>query len=445
MNKKNYSSSVFTSLDHKLMKLEHIKHDENLLTGKNCFTRKKRKLSFIEDMKILMSVGSSSMKKELFRYFNYDINTVSLPGFIKSRAKIKDEAFKELMKMMNKAYPCNKTYKGYRLLAVDGSELPVSTDINDTDTHCNDSSKDGHDSLHINALYDILNHRYLDNIVQPIKKKHETNAMITMARRYEGGKAIFIADRFYGSFNCVENIRHTNHKFLIRIKDVSSHGYKFKSFKSVTKEGEFDEDIHVIFTNKRTKDILAHPEIYKVWTDPKKPFDFLDENNRFYKTDYRVVRIYIGGEEAYETIITNLDRDMFPSSEIKKLYNLRWGIEVSYRHLKYSVSLNALHSRRRDFIRQEIWARMIMFNIAMIITDHIQDKKSDKKKRRWKYAVNITMAIFFTKEYMIKRKGGDPPDLESLIASQILPIRPDRHYSRNVRSQPHVSFGYRFS
>ncbi|MBR0419092.1 MAG: transposase, partial [Erysipelotrichaceae bacterium] len=219
MNKKNYSSSVFTSLDHKLMKLEHIKHDENLLTGKNCFTRKKRKLSFIEDMKILMSVGSSSMKKELFRYFNYDINTVSLPGFIKSRAKIKDEAFKELMKMMNKAYPCNKTYKGYRLLAVDGSELPVSTDINDTDTHCNDSSKDGHDSLHINALYDILNHRYLDNIVQPIKKKHETNAMITMARRYEGGKAIFIADRFYGSFNCVENIRHTNHKFLIRIKD----------------------------------------------------------------------------------------------------------------------------------------------------------------------------------------------------------------------------------
>ena len=50
-----------------------------------------------------------------------------------------------------------------------------------------------------------------------------------------------------------------------------------------------------------------------------------------------------------------------------------------------------------------------------------------------------------TKEYMIKRKGGDPPDLESLIASQILPIRPDRHYSRNVRSQPYVSFGYRFS
>ena len=445
MSRRLFCDKVFTTLDHKLQKLDRLKHSENLLTGKNCFTRKERKLSFREDMKILMSVGSASMKKELFDYFDYDSDTVSLPGFIRSRAKIKEEAFKELMKMMNKAYPCKKTYKGYRLLAVDGSELPVSTDINDIETHCNDSSKDGHDSLHINAVYDVLNHRYIDNIVQPIKKKHETNAMIKMVRRYEGDKAIFIADRFYGSFNCVENIRHTNHKFLIRIKDVTSYSYKFKYVPSVMKEGEFDEDIHVIFTNKRTKDILAHPEIYKVWTDPKKRFDFLNEDNHFYEADYRVVRFHTGGEEAYETIITNLDRDMFPSSEIKKLYNLRWGIEVSYRHLKYSVSLNALHSRRRDFIRQEIWARMIMFNIAMIITDHIQDKKSDKKKRRWEYAVNITMAIFFTKEYMIKRKGGDPPDLESLIASQILPIRPDRHYSRNVRSQPYVSFGYRFS
>jgi len=215
MSKRFYSGKVFTTLDHKLAKLDSQKHEKDLLTKNTYFTRKDKKLSFREDVKILMSIGSLSIKKELFDYFDYDTDTVSLPGFIRSRAKIKEEAFKELMKMMNKAYPCNKTYKGYRLLAVDGSELPVSTDINDIETHCNDSSKDGHNSLHINALYDILNHRYLDNIVQPIKKKHETNAMIKMVRRYEGDKAIFIADRFYGSFNCVENIRHTSSKSLL--------------------------------------------------------------------------------------------------------------------------------------------------------------------------------------------------------------------------------------
>ena len=68
-----------------------------------------------------------------------------------------------------------------------------------------------------------------------------------------------------------------------------------------------------------------------------------------------------------------------------------------------------------------------------------------KSQRKWEYMVNITMSIFFIKEYIIKRKGGDPPDLEHLIAKQIEPIRPERNFTRNVKSQPYVSFGYRFS
>ena len=444
MNKKSFSGRVFTSLNHKLMKLDHIKHDEKLLTRDSFFTRKDRKLSFIEDMKILMSIGSSSMKKELFRYFNYDINTVSLPGFIKSRAKIKDEAFKELMKMMNKAYPCNKTYKGYRLLAVDGSELPISVDENDTDTHVVDSSRKGHNSYHLNALYDVLCHRYIDCIIQPIKEKHENCAMWTMAERYDGGKAVFMADRFYGTFNNLEHLRHTGHRYLVRIKDLDSKNWPFRNIRTLPSEGEFDEDVSLILTKKTGKKYRSNPDKYKILVN-NSPLDYIDKENPFYEASYRVVRFYIGGKQDYETIITNLDREQFPAQEIKKLYNLRWDIEVSYRHLKYSVDLNALHSKRRDFIRQEVWARMIMFNISMIIVEYIRSKKLEKKARRWEYEVNITMAIFFAKQYMVKRKDGDPPDLENLIASQILPVRPDRHYSRNVKSQPYVSFGYRFS
>ena len=55
------------------------------------------------------------------------------------------------------------------------------------------------------------------------------------------------------------------------------------------------------------------------------------------------------------------------------------------------------------------------------------------------------MAIFLVREYMNKRKDGDPPDLENLIASQILPVRSDRHYERNVKPQGYVSFSYRFN
>ena len=444
MSKKSYSDKVMTTLDHKLTKLDSIKHENDLLTKESYFTRSERKLNFVEYMKILMSIGSSSMNKELLSYFGYDPDSVSFPGFIKSRSKISEGAFIELLKMMNKAFPCDKTYKGYRLLAVDGSDLIVSYDSQDIETYNSQEKMKGYNEIHINALYDILNHRYLDNIIQPLRKENEIEAMWTMAERYEGDEAIFIGDRFYAAFNNFERLKKTGHRFLIRVKDIDSGTSLLKTFRSLSKKGEFDEDVHITFTNRQTKFILNNPEIYKPIMSNQR-FDFLDKDHHFYDADYRVVRIRIGGKEGYESIITNLSRDEFSANDIKQLYKLRWDIEVSYRHLKYSVDLNALHSRRRDFIRQEIWARMIMFNISMIIIDYVQNRKLEKKKRKWEYRVNITMAIFLVKEYLIIRKGGDPPDLESLIARWILPVRPDRHYSRNVRPQGFVSFGYRFN
>ena len=445
MSKKSFSSKVFTALDHKLMKLDKEKHEKGLLTSDVYFTRAPRKLDFKEDMKILLSCGAASMKKELYEYFDYDIDTVSLPGFIRSRAKIKEEAFKELMDRMNKAYPCDKKYMGYRLLSVDGCDLTIPTDRNDKETYEQYINERGFNNYHLNCLFDLMNHRYIDNITQTLKKKNEIEAMWTMAERYNGEKAIFIADRNYATFNNMEHIKKTGHKFLIRVKDIHSGTSLLKSFRSLPKQGEFDEDVHITFTKRQTNEIKAHPETYKIIVSNQR-FDFLDSENHFYDADYRVVRIKIDGSvEEYESLITNLDRKIFPAEEIKKLYKLRWDIEVSYRHLKYSVELNALHSKRRDFIRQEIWARLVMFNISMIIIDYVTDHKLTKKERRLEYKVNITMAVFFTKHFMTIRKGGDPPDLESLIAKEILPVRDDRHYTRNVRSQGFVSFGYRFN
>ena len=445
MSKKSFSSKVFTVLDHKLMKLDKQKYEKGFLTSDVYFTRKSRKLDFKEDMKILLVCGAASMKKELYEYFDYDIDTVSLPGFIRSRAKIKEEAFKELMDRMNKAYPCDKKYMGYRLLSVDGCDLTIPTDRNDKETYEQYINERGFNNYHLNCLFDLMNHRYIDNITQTLKKKNEIEAMWTMAERYNGEKAIFIADRNYATFNNMEHIKKTGHKFLIRAKDIHSGTSLLKSFRSLPKQGEFDEDMHITFTKRQTNEIKAHPETYKIIVSNQR-FDFLDSENHFYDADYRVVRIKIDGSvEEYESLITNLDRKLFPASKIKELYRMRWDIEVSYRHLKYSVELNALHSKRRDFIRQEIWARLVMFNISTIIIDYVTDHKLTKKERRLEYKVNITMAVFFTKHFMTIRKGGDPPDLESLIAKEILPVRDDRHYTRNVRSQGFVSFGYRFN
>ena len=122
-----------------------------------------------------------------------------------------------------------------------------------------------------------------------------------------------------------------------------------------------------------------------------------------------------------------------------------WDIEVSYRRLKYSINLNALHSKRRDFIRQEIWARMIMFNISMIIIEEAYKLKFKKKDRKYEYKINIARAIHLIRDSITKRKGGAPPDLLELITKEILPVRPGRSFERRTRSHSFVSFGYRFN
>lgn len=440
------SIKVFTDLNHKLMKLDHEKYDLNLLTKDSYFTRKAKKLSFIDDMKLIISMGPSSIKEEMFDYFGLDINTVSAPGFVESRVKIKDIAFKYLLNYINKAYPCDKTYKGYRLLAVDGSDIAMSS-ANDDYENTNPGNGNGKPAcmVHLNALYDVLNNRYLDGIIQNLKDKDEVSAMTLMSERYIGDKAIFIADRGYVSYNLFEHIRNTGNYFLIRIKDIGVYSSITNRFKMLPSKGEFDKEVSTTFTNKQTNEVLKNPNKY-ITIMSNQNFDYLDEDNHFYEAKYRFVRIRIDGtKEKYETIITNLPSDEFTSEDIKELYKLRWDIEVSYRHLKYSVNLNALHSKRRDFIKQEIWARMIMFNISMIIIEEAYKLKFKKKDRKYEYKINIVRAIHLIRDSITKRKGGAPPNLLELIAKEILPVRPNRSYKRRVKTQSFVSFGYRFN
>lgn len=316
-------TAVLTVLNHKLMKLDKNKYELNLINN-NGFTRKSKKLSFIDDVKLIMSMSPSTYKAGLYDYFNCNKNIVSSSGFIQSRQKIKEEAFKCLLNMINKTYPCTKTYKGYRLLATDGSDLNISYEPYDYETTM--PNYKGHKTFnqyHINALYDILNNRYLDMILQPTRLENERQAMITMAESYQGDKAIFIADRGYESYNLYEHTRHTGNYFLIRIKDGSS-----RLFRNLPKYGEYDEEINITFTRNQTNKVKQNNEKYLSFMSNQK-FDYFVNNE--YQTNYRVIRFKLNN--TYESIITNLSKDEFTTNNIKELYKLRWRVETSFRHI----------------------------------------------------------------------------------------------------------------
>lgn len=107
-----------------------------------------------------------------------------------------------------------------------------------------------------------------------------------------------------------------------------------------------------------------------------KPFDYLPEKNRksdptvMYNLPFRIVRFKIT-DDTYGVVVTNLDRMNFSPQTLKELYSMRWGIETSFRDLKYTIGLLHFHSKKVEYILQEIYARLIMYNFSEIITSHV--------------------------------------------------------------------------
>ena len=85
----------------------------------------------------------------------------------------------------------------------------------------------------------------------------------------------------------------------------------------------------------------------------------------------------------YETIATSLNKKDFSAEEIKKLYHMRWGIETSFRELKYAVGLTRLHTKTSAAM-QEVLARLIMYNFCECITMSIVIEQKDSRK--WTYS-----------------------------------------------------------
>ena len=279
--------------------------------------------------------------------------------------------------------------------------------------------------LHLNAFYDVLNRIYTDVLVQTAADYNEFRACATMIDRSKLENVILVADRGYENYNIFAHAIEKGWKFAIRVKDKNSNG--IASGLNLPPNDEFDIDITQIFSRKNTK--TTKNAGYK-WMPVNQVFDYLPrKSDKTYELSFRIIRFPIGSN-SYEIIITNLDRNIFDVKKIKEIYHLRWGIETSFRELKYAIGLTSFHARKPDFIKQEIYARLLLYNYCELITTHVikQMKNNDKTKQ-----VNFTIAIYICREYLRNKRNLSPPDVINLIEKHVLPVRPGRKDPRKVK------------
>ena len=406
------------------------------------FTRR-RKLDFEDLLRFLISMQSGTTNHELLKYFNYDLDTLSNSAFYQQRNKLLPEALPFLLHQFNAHYPFN-LYRGkYNLVACDGCEFNIARNPDDPDTFHPPSGKStmGFNMLHTISLYDILSKRYLDCIIQPGRLKNEFRAICDLADRYSYvGTPIFIADRGFTSFNFFAHAAENHLLFLVRAKDINVK--RLLNLDSLP--NQLDTYADIILTRSQSQKKRKRPDLAEQYRyiSSEVSFDFIQHGaDDEYPLSIRIVRVEVA-DGVFHNIITDLPDDEFLPCDIKHLYNLRWNIETSFRDLKHTIGTTNFHSIKVEYIVQEIWARLILFNFCAVITMHVVVVQ---KNTKYVYQVNFAMAIKICHHFLRLRSYEPPLDVVALIGNNTLPIRPDRNFARQHRFQLPASFCYRFS
>lgn len=393
-----------------------------------------RKLPLHTVIKMLIGMGGNSLGKELLEWFGYSEKTVSVSAFVQQRNKIKPETLKHIFQTMVSQCDKHTLYNGYRLLAIDGSDLRLPPDKRESFSYIqNDETTKGYNLLHLDALYDVLQHVYVDASIQSKIGMNEHKALVSMIDDSTiSDKVILIADRGYESFNNIAHCQEKNWNYIIRSKE--SYGIKFEAPPNAT----FDIDHLITLTRRQTKQtkilINKDPNRYR-WIQPHTKFDYIKpKEDKLYDIPIRIVRFEIA-DSVYETLYTNLSREDFPVDILKELYRLRWGIETAFRELKYNVGLASIHSKKTAFVFQEIYAKLIMYNFSALIA-YSQDVPTGK---RINFAKSMHVCYQFFKEKL------SDIVLAKMLSKYLSPIRPGRSFERNKINKNAVSFTYRIS
>lgn len=391
-----------------------------------------RKLPMATVIQSVLQLGAKSLQSELLNQWNFNVNTPTTSAFGQARSKLKVSAFHEVFIHFNQTGEYTKTYRGFQLVAHDGSSINLPYNPEDKGTYLQASQSKGYNLLHMNALYDVLNKQFVNVDFQETANANERTSLCEMARSSTfKHPAIFLCDRGYPSFNVFEHLNQLQHKYVIRCKDVGSTGFLRKS--DLPETDEFDTILSFKLTYLQTKSVKEDPSFR--FLASSSTFDFLERGTQdSYDMSFRVVRFKLS-EDCYECLVTNLD-DSFTPNDLKELYHLRWGIETSFRDLKHAVNLESLHSKSRRLIYQEIYAKLIMYNFTMRL---VQQVSLPKRNNRWTYQVNAKLAFELCRQYF----RDNSLDILRLIQTYILPIRPDRHHKRTKIRRGFIGFHYR--
>ena len=111
------------------------------------------------------------------------------------RAQIPSAVFRAAFDRFNSTCTDSELFRGYRLLAVDGTTVNLPRNPKAPSFVQNDGIPKGVNQLHVTPFYDILSRTFTDLVIQPEPRKDENGALVEMLKRNTfTQKTLIIAD-----------------------------------------------------------------------------------------------------------------------------------------------------------------------------------------------------------------------------------------------------------
>lgn len=429
-------------------------HIHDFIDDPHAFTRK-RSLDAFTVLKMPINMQGNCLSKEIDDALDDNSpnggDIVSVSAYVQQKAKLSPKCFEHIFHVFNDKFPAKtKLNDKYFVFAFDGTDLdqlwnPKSQNrilVKNNQSYC---------QIHNNAMYNLLDNTYQDCILQAKAQMDERGATLRMLKRLDCiHPYIAIMDRGYESFNLIENCnRLPNCYYVIRartggIKEISALPDKTCNM-DITCRVTISNHYYTMNHKKENIHLISHVKHhYKTSFSKNTRYQCWDFGN-FCDIKFRACKIKVNdpdtGKEEWEVLLTNLDRQEFPLEQMKELYHLRWGIESSFRKLKYDLGSIQFHSKQDRFVEMEIYAHMAMFNVVSLINNQAYVPQHDCK---YQYMINFKMSCSIVhKRYPVSSSNENFIGILIRISKYVVPIRPGRKDKRNLKAKSAVYYMYR--
>jgi len=387
-----------------------------------------RRLNFPTLVLYLLNLRKQSSQIELDQFFKHldeqkqSAQVITKSAFFQARKQLSHTAFTainhQLIETLYQHPGHLKTWRGFRLCAVDGTSirLPEHPEIINTfGLHHGKPGQAGCAMGMASVFYDVLNHLVIDSSLCPKGTSERACAVEHLAHAQKNDLILY--DRGYPAFWL----------YAFHLKQKQAFCMRATTHRS-TQVSDF------IKSKQQEAIITIEPNKPSIKTCQKKGLSSQP-------VKLRLIRVDLPNE--VEVLITNLmDSKTYEAKLFKSLYHLRWGIEENYKRLKQWLEIENFSGKSALSIKQDFYAKIVASNLTAIMALAGQKKVKKKTEHCQKeYQINFAQTVSKMKHHLVRfilqATKGIQVQLEHMIdyiSQSTEALRKGRAYPRRMKN-----------